>query len=280
VFSNLVDGMDVSFQYTFEADKPIGNVTTDVQIIAGIAVPNVWSRQFPVLNVSNGGNFTIDFPIDLAGYLNLLDAINTETGVSAASSEVTVDAQVHTVGQSQFGPIDETYSQEMKGTITGNVIEWDQELTKTQTGAITRVTLVGNASKYLGLSVNWARIVTRAFTVAFFLLSVISLILYFRSKRARSPLINMEALQIQKKYKQRIAEAKSQTPSENEILINLSSMEGLITVADELGKPIIHQAPGTPEGQHAYHILDGTIRYQYLPPIGIPEQNNDIEETG
>ncbi len=280
VFSQLVDGMDASFQYAFNADKPVANVTTDTQITASIDVPNFWSRTFPVLSVSKGGNFTIDFPIDLAGYLNLLDAFNAETGVASASSEVAVDAQVHTVGQSQFGPIDETYSQEMKGTITGGVIEWQTELTKTQTGATQQVTLVSNASKYLGLSVNRAKTLTRALTAIFLLFLVVSLILYFRSRRALRPPINMEALQIQKKYRQRIAEATSQTPSENGALINLGSMESLISVADELGKPIIHQAPGTPEGRHAYYILDGTIRYQYLPSSGILEQNNDMEETG
>jgi preprotein translocase subunit SecG len=233
-----------------------------------------------VLNASKNGNFVIDFPIDLVSYMKLFDSINTETGVSSDSSEVTVDAQLHTVGQSQFGPIDETYSQEIKGTIRGNVIEWDKELTKTQTGAIKQVTLVRNGSKYLGLSVDWAKNLTRALTVIFFLFLVFSLILYFRSRvTPRSP-VNVEALRIRKKYKQRIAEAISQTPRENETLINLSSMESLITVADELGKPIIHQAPVTSEGQHAYHILDGTTRYQYLPPTGIPAQENGIKKAG
>lgn len=280
VFWRLVDGMDVSFRYSFKANKPIENVTTDIQITASIAVPNLWFRTFPVLNASKNGNFVIDFPIDLVGYMKLFDLINTETGIPSDSSEVTVDAQLHTVGQSQFGPIDETYSQEMKGTIRGNVIDWDKELTKTQSGAIKQVTLVRNGSKYLGLSVDWAKNLTRALTVIFLLLLVFSLILYFRSRRTPRSLVNVEALRIRKKYKQRIAEAISQTPMENETLISLSSMESLITVADELGKPIIHQGPVTSEGQHAYHILDGTTRYQYLPPTGIPAQDNDIEKAG
>jgi len=41
-------------------------------------------------------------------------------------------------------------------------------------------------------------------------------------------------------------------------------MEDLMKVADELLKPVIHQPPSTPEEAHAYYVLDGTTRYQYL----------------
>ncbi len=56
-------------------------------------------------------------------------------------------------------------------------------------------------------------------------------------------------------------------------------MEDLIKVADELGKPIVHQALGTSEDLHAYQIFDGATRYQYLLVTGGQEQNSDAGET-
>ena len=35
-------------------------------------------------------------------------------------------------------------------------------------------------------------------------------------------------------------------------------------IADELGKPIIHQTPTTAEQSHAYYVFDGLTRYEYL----------------
>ncbi len=63
----------------------------------------------------------------------------------------------------------------------------------------------------------------------------------------------------------------SETLLKEERLISLSSMEDLIKVADELGKLVIHQAPGVSEETHAYYVFDGTTRYQYVSLAEEPE---------
>jgi hypothetical protein len=44
---------------------------------------------------------------------------------------------VHTVAETPFGVINETFTQALKGDIAGNLVEWDEELVKTQPGSIT-----------------------------------------------------------------------------------------------------------------------------------------------
>ena len=74
--------------------------------------------------------------------------------------------------------------------------------------------------------------------------------------------------QFQKKYGLHIVEAVNKIrvdlPEDSQNIINLSSMEDLIKIADELGKPVIHQVPGSAEDPHVYQVLDGVLRYQYL----------------
>jgi hypothetical protein len=68
-----------------------------------------------------------------------------------------------------------------------------------------------------------------------------------------------------------MAEATSQTPVVGEKIISLGSMEDLVKVADELGKPIIHQRPTTPEERHVYYVFDGFTSYQFVLAAGVKE---------
>ena len=70
-----------------------------------------------------------------------------------------------------------------------------------------------------------------------------------------------------------MAQATEQTPTEGGRIVTLGTMEDLIKVADELSKPIIHQAPTTPQESNTYYVFDGTIRYQYILIIGDDERS-------
>jgi len=74
--------------------------------------------------------------------------------------------------------------------------------------------------------------------------------------------IEQESQNLQKKYGERIAEVKGPVVVSGET-IPLSSMEDLVKIADELGKPIFHQLAVMPEAGQLYYVLDGTTRYQY-----------------
>jgi hypothetical protein len=88
--------------------------------------------------------------------------------------------------------------------------------------------------------------------------------LYIKLIRERFPILKEEAQRIKKKYGQRIVEATGQVPIEHDRVISLDTIEDLINVSDEVGKPIIHQAPDTSDDNHAYYVFDGEKWYQYL----------------
>lgn len=178
------------------------------------------------------------------------------------------------------GRIDEVYTQSMKGTFKGNVLEWDKELAKTQPGAVKETRIVPNPTSYPGLSVIEVKILSVALASIFFLSFAFSLVLLLTSKPVEISASERAALGIKKKYGERMAEAIGQTPVKDEKIIYLGSMADLITVADELGKPVIHVALGASRDSHVYFVLDGTTRYQYMADAGnIWRRRNKEEES-
>jgi len=284
IFSKLIDKMDVTFYYQFKSDKPVSKLTADVVLTAflratGPEEAELWSKKFPLLYTRESGDFNVSFPLDLDGYLELFETIRKETDVSAASNSVTITAEVNTVAETPLGVINETFTQAIEGNITGNLLEWDEELTKTQPSSITTSQMIPNPNKYLGLPVDRLRMLTPILVGIFLIFFITSLVLYKRFKPPEPPLVEKEAVQAKKKYGDLMVEATGQTPLEGERIVSLGSMEDLIKVADELGKPIIHQPPSASEKRHVYYVFDVATRYQYVFSTRGKERRSNARKT-
>ena len=116
------------------------------------------------------------------------------------------------------------------------------------------------STKLRGFSVAEARILSTALAGIFFLCFVASMVLYVRSRPGELPWIEKEVARAKKKYGEIIAEAKIQGGK----TVSVDSVQDLIRIASELGKPVIHQSPTGSGEPHAYYIFDGATRYQYL----------------
>jgi hypothetical protein len=260
IFPKLADKMDVTFYYQFKSDPPASKVTTDVTITAVLDATGLWSKKFSILAASKGDDFDISFPVELTGYLELFETVRAQTGASGESNTVTISANVHALAETPLGLIEETFSQAMVGTLRGNVLEWDKELAKSQPGSIKETRLIPNPNKYLVFSVAGARILSTALAGIFFLCFVASLVLYVRFRPAELSWIEKEVARAKKKYGGIMAEATI----EDDKTVSVGSMQDLIRVASELGKPIMHQAPAGPRKPHAYYVFDGATRYRYV----------------
>ena len=264
IFPSLVDRMDVTYDYSFESDKLVNNMTTEVEIIAVLEASDVWSKEFSLLQIEEEGSFNAEFSLDIAYYLNLLQKIASETGVPAESHNLTVSAKIHTLAETQFGKIDDTFIQSMVGSLGAGTLQWQEELAKTENGSIKTSQVVPNPDKLLGLSVSGARVLFTISTIIFFLLSFYAVVFYVRSRTLGLSRVEQEVLRIKKKYRERIIEATSQIPVKGERIISLDSIENLLITADELGKPIVHHPPINRGDPHAYYVFDGVTRYQHL----------------
>jgi hypothetical protein len=95
--------------------------------------------------------------------------------------------------------------------------------------------------------------------------------MYVRLKPVEVSQAEKEVRKAKKKYGGFLVEATVN----GEKTVSVDSMEDLIKVANELGKPIVHQGRSASEGSHAYFVFDSGTRYQYLLTTRSKEQAND-----
>lgn len=279
IFPQLVDKIDITFDYSFGSDKSIEPIATDLEIMVVLKAGDIWAKEFLLFEASESGDFNVKFSLDLPYYLDMLKNIASETGVPAESHTLTVSARVHATADTPFGKIDDTFSHLMLGALEVGTLQWEGELAKTENGAITISQVVPNPQKILGLSVPGARVIFSILTTLSFFLGIYSVIFYFRAGSRGLSQIEQEVFQIRKQYGDRIVEATSQATLKGERVISLDSIENLFNTADELGKIVIHQPPISQEGPHAYYLFDGITRYQHLLGPGYTEESFEVIKT-
>jgi hypothetical protein len=276
----LVDRMETSYHYDFRSSRPVTDLYEEVTVTATLDNPELWNKSFVLVpSTRQEGNFKVDFPVDIV-YLNeLLTAIRTETGTSGEAYSLVIEAFVHVTAHTDYGPIDEVFTQTLSTELGGGTLIWNEELEMTQEGAITTTHIIPNPNRYLGLSVDGVKKTSLILGLIFLAIFIASLVFYNQTKPTELPLFEKEALSIGKKYADRIAQASSQTPVASEKIISLGSIEDLVKVADELGKPIMHQPPTNLEKQHTYYVLDGTTQYQYIVTKRGKEQRSHVGKS-
>ena len=274
IFSKLVDGMNVSFSYHLEASKPIRQLEEEVEIEATIEDPGKWSKTIVLVPVTKkSGDFTTTFPLDLDRFTEISDTVQQETGVSASAYNLTIKANVHVTGQTDFGTIDEDFTQSMKTDLREGILAWDGDLEKSQSGSIQTTEIIRNQEKYLGLPVTGVRILSSTVTGIIFILFVFSLLIYFRPELERPTEIERKAQRAGKKYKDIIVEIKELPGVKpGETVISLDSLDDLVKAAQGLLKPVLHKAE---KERHTYCVLDASTRYEYLLAEEPPSTEKD-----
>jgi len=103
IFAKLVDHMDVTFAYQLTGNGTIGTPTTDTTITVVLESPDLWSKTFTITSERDNGPVGLSFQLDIPGYMSLIQAIETETGSSSDTYNLTVTANVHTTAQTGAG---------------------------------------------------------------------------------------------------------------------------------------------------------------------------------
>lgn len=264
IFPQLIDNIEATFSYELKSNQPIRQAATDVEIDAVLEASKLWSRRFPLLQTKESGSFEVSLPLDLDYYLEALETIRAETGASAESYSLAIIANVHATAMTDYGPINEVFSQTLSTELGSGTLEWQEDFQKAQPGSIQETRTLPNTNRYSGLSVGGVRVLSSALSGFFFLFSALAVVVYVRYRPPGPSSVDKEVERINKKYATRMSFATGRTKLEGERQVSLGSMEDLVKIADELGRPIIHQAPARPQETHTYYILDGLTRYRYL----------------
>jgi hypothetical protein len=196
------------------------------------------------------------FSIDIQYFTRVVDAIEQETGVSGTSHNMTFRASVRTVAQTDVGTIDEVFTQTLGATLEENTLTFDKELSRSQSGTIGGATTSEPGGE--GRS--------RAPWIIGLVVALLALG-YFGWSQTRLGLAPVsvgeaEVARARKKYRQMmvdVGELPGVKPTET--VIPLNSLDDLARIADDLVKPLLHQAK---EGRHSYCVIDSGVRYLYV----------------
>jgi len=261
-FLRLVDVMKSSFSYRFICDQPVTNLVEEVEVTAILEYPEMWKKTFTLVpKTEKSGDFILNFPLDLNYFSGLTDVIREEIGMGAPTHDLTINAEVHTRAETSFGPIDEVFIHTLRGALGMTTVTWDKEVEKSESATIegTKTVTDPHVPKYR----LWSRVV--AGVLLFIFLFVAWHAIWARPVMSK---IEQEAFRAKKKYKNVIVDIKKlPTVRREEVVIPIGSLEELIKAADNLLKPVLHQASAH---KHTYCVIDGLTRYEYISKLGSP----------
>ena len=262
IFTQLINSMDFTYIYGVTSDhtmQPLETVTVD----AILENPGVWSQTFVLVPVTQeNGNFTLNFPVDLTQYTNLVNNIQKETGVSTQSSyNLTIEANVQLTGQTSIGPVDQTFSDSIVTALGSGALTWTGKLQQSDKGTITTTTYVQTPAKIIGMQVNSFRVISMVILVIGLVL--LAFLFFISAKKVDETDISKQiALETERKYKNLIITVNNLPElGLGETILTVDSLDELIKVAQALMKPINHFVN---ERTDIYWITDARTRYECL----------------
>ena len=255
-FTKIVDSMDGTFSYYFYSDQPLTDASARVEVIAILEYPEIWSKTFHLVPATiKTGDFNVSFPVDIQGFDRLTETVRDEIGIGSASYDMTIRADVHMVAQTDYGPIDEVFTQSLTGTLGLSTLVWQDDLTEWQSGSIKETVTVPNSV--------WPE--RGGAIVGLVLVMLVGSYLVWNHRQVKPiPLAPMdaEALRARKKHKDVIVDVGELPEAKTEeTVILLNSLDELIKASDALLKPVLHKAEAE---KHTYCVIDGLTRYEYV----------------
>lgn len=287
-FSKITDHLDIFFYYTFRCTEP-AEVKGDYEIIALVESPNQWEKRFIIVPMTafnfservRYADFTSSFPLNISHYNNIVNEAGDEIGMRPANPKLTIQANIHSIAKTDAGNIDETFSPAIEIPLKKDIIEINGDLHQRKTGSIEKTERIYQPS------VIYKRIYSLvALVLCLILLIVVAYMILAAKQGSRGKSrgrgvakIEKEVMVAKKKYGDWIVDTEDIPTRADDRVISLNSLEDLIKVAEEIGKPVIHKKSPTPKGKHTYHVFDGATRYDYTL-MQRDEDEKDEEDNG
>jgi len=255
--SKTIDSINGTFAYKFQSEEPLGEVINEVEVNAILGKEEDWQETFVLVpRRQEEGDFSVTFPLDVPLLYAVLESIERETGEPASSRQLIVTADVHTMAQSEFGPIDETFSQSLTVKLGPEQIAWPEADPETKSGSIEETIIASNPAAKTARIGSLGALGMMAVVLLYTIWS------YWEFKHKWVSRIEADALQVRTRHRDLVVDVEKLPDFGNEAtVIEVGSLGELIKIADSLFKPVFHLAEPS---RHIYCIIDGMTRYQYV----------------
>jgi len=262
-FSKITDHLDLFFYYSFRSSQP-AEVKGDYEIFALVESPDQWKKRFIIVpktafNSSErvrSADFTSSFPLNISHYNSIANEIGDEIGIRPDNPKLTILTNIHTIAKTDAGNINEIFSPAIEIPLNKDIIEVNGDLHQHKNGS------TGKTERIYQPSVIYKRhFLLGALVLCLIMLIVFAYMILAAKQGSRGK--SREADRVKKKYSDWIVDTEDIPARADDRVIPLNSLEDLIKVAEETGKPVIHKKSSTSKGEHTYHVFDGATRYDY-----------------
>lgn len=277
LFTDLVESVDIGFDYQFNSDTEINSLTEEVKVEMVLMEPERWRKTFILVPpTEKQGEFNLNIPLDIGKLREMAETIDAEIGGRVGrEQEITISVQVHTIAETDYGTIDEVLNYQLKGKM-GEKIEWGaveggaKGLLLIEEGAITKeITEPNLVSQRLRTS----SLITLGLSLPIFCGVAV---LYWR-RRPKSSFLDKELKRNRKKYGALISEV-TDLPSitEKEVIIPASSLAALANISNNSLKPILLKVE---PDKHSYCVIDGLVKYEYISELNSTTHWDQFRES-
>ncbi len=252
IFEKITDHINATFSYRFMCEKKL-SVQGYYTLVEKIC-SDLWEKEFVIIPRTSfeSDGFEIKFPINYTHFKEFVKKINEETGVLARNPKLIIICKINVFAVGKGITINDFFDPSWNVTINGGIIEISGDPFQSKEGSVKgkklihRHEVVGNRNSFLAST---------------FLSLAILLGFYFFTKESGIKW-GMEVKQIRKKYGEWIVEVEK-VPKKREI-INLKSIDDLVKVSEEVGKPVLYKPAASLNEDHVFCVIDSNTRYQFL----------------
>jgi hypothetical protein len=183
------------------------------------------------------------------------DAEGNNTEVSA-NYNLAINIAVHTLAQTDSGPIDEAFTRSINLTLEPDIVDWPTVAPETKDGAV-KGTMT--ATDFMSIMAKVGSLAALGLMGIFLYFAISS---YREKRRIRLSPVEAEAMRAKTKHKDIVVDVEGLPGGPpQELVVSVGSLEALARTADLLLKPVLHKAE---PNKHVYWVIDGLTRYQYV----------------
>lgn len=265
IFKKITDHINASLTYRFFCDQ-LADIDGTYELNAEIQT-SIWTKEYTIIpqtafssTNSKTASFNTNFPINYTHFEDIVAAIDEETGVNAGDTALIMKCNIDITAEINNGSISESFTPSLNVSLGGNIIEIDGDLSQYSSGVLEETEEIVQPGS-IEQSIYWG------LTSILFLIILAVFFMFTKSDEAAFGKTDKRVRKILKKYGEWIVETEKLPTIEDAKIVPMKSLDDLVKISEELGKPIIHVASDK-DKKHAFYVLDDQIHYQYVLPTG------------
>jgi signal peptidase I len=266
VYRRLSDEVNVGFDYKFSSEAP-ASVSGTYQLVAELSDQNGWRRTLELTPVTSfqGVSFSASGVLSLSGAQEMIDVLETQTGVKNERYTVTFDPRVRVTGKVGGIGLDQAFAATLPMQLDAiqlrmSPVSADSKdpLSPSQDGTVKTLRSVPNSVRLLAIDVNVGA--ARALGLLGVGAIVVALgSLLIAAEQFRKP-SGSDSERLAARYGGSLVSVTGHVPASRTKMVDVASVEDLGRMAERFGSVILQEAR---PGYHCYFVQDGDITYRY-----------------